>query len=107
MKIKVNFGLVDTKIVEWWTDVNSFPKLIKYLGKNFEWVFYDTDKSKQVEYILTFSEIQSYDPNYGVACTSWNDLFGENPVNGCECGSKYDRHSPDGHLFYCRLYRRY
>ncbi len=105
IKLKVRFGLIDEKYVSWWNDVYSFPKLINYLGRNFEWVMYDQDKTGQVDYILIFSELGEHDPCYMSFAPTWNDLFGEK--NGCECGSKYDRHSPNGHFMYCKLWSKF
>ncbi len=106
MKIRVQFGLVDTKEVVWWRELDNFPKLIKFSGKNFEWVFYDKDPAGKVDHVLTFAELSSYDPNYLTFCYTWAELFGEKS-NGCECGSKYDKNSPDGHFFYCKMWSKF
>ena len=99
MRVRVNFGLLDTKEVWWWQEITDFPKLIKFSGKNFEWVFYDKDKANVVDYILSFAELPPYDPNYNIECSTWAELFGER-MGGCVCGSKYTSFSFD-HMFYC------
>ena len=105
MRLKIVFGLIDSKEVRWWQSVEDFPKLIKHLGKNFEWVFYDKDISGKVDLILTFVELPSYDPNYGVDCPLWSELFPEEALS-CECGAKHTSF-PQFHMFLCRLWRKW
>jgi hypothetical protein len=106
MKIKVLFGLVDSKEVFWYKDIDDFPKLIKFLGRNYEWVFYGQDPTGQVDMVFTFVELPSYDPNYGIDCRSWSELFGEEGNNGCECGAKFTSFSWD-HMRMCRKWGKW
>ena len=104
MRLRIQFGLIDTKEVFWWQEVLDFPKLIKFCGRNFEWVFYGTDDTNAVDYVLTFSDLPSYHSEYHTDCVRWTDLFPEH-VGGCECGSKYDRNGPT-HMFYCLMWSK-
>jgi hypothetical protein len=100
MKLRVKLGSTDTKEVSWFKNLEDFPKLIKYLGRNYEWVFYDIDPTGKVDQVLTFSMLMTYNPNYGVTCDSWTDLFGVD-LNVCECGAAFSSFSWD-HLRYCK-----
>jgi hypothetical protein len=103
MKLKVHFGSIDTKEVSWWRPLGEFYHLVKFLGRNYEWVSFDTDDKGDTT--LLFSELMNYDPNYGVDCPVWTDLFPEN-ASGCECGSKYTSF-PDAHMFYCPKWKEW
>lgn len=101
MKLRIQFGLMDRQEVFWYQPLESFPHIINYLGRNYEWLMYDKDPYGQVDQILIFSEISRHDPSYGVLCPLWNDLF-PNREEGCECGAKHDRHFPNFHMRYCK-----
>lgn len=103
MRIKVQFGNVDTKEISWHDNVMNFPQLIKYLGRNYEWAVYDKDLTGKVDWILIFGEVPSYDPNFYVDAPLWTDLFNE-PVGGCECGARYSSF-PWDHFRYCRFWK--
>ena len=103
MRLRVVFGFVATHEVVWWKPITDFPNVIKYLGKNYEWVTYDDDPKKNVDYILTFSPLSSYDPNYSVECLDWKDVFKED--TGCDCGAKHSRSFPWDHMKMCRLWK--
>lgn len=103
MRLKVQFGLADDKEVFWYKEVEDFPNLIKYLGKNYEWVMYDNDYTGKFDFVLIFSELQSYDPNYNVDCPKWSELFPEK-TNACDCGAKYCSF-PWDHMRYCPLWK--
>jgi len=100
MRIRVLFGLTDNKEMSWFRPLEDFPKLIKYLGKNYEWLLYEEDPTGQVDQILTFSQLPGYDPNYGVWCPNWTDMTGWDP-DKCECGAKYGSFDWD-HFRYCK-----
>jgi len=102
MRLKVQFGFIDAKEVSWYDHIDNFPRIIKFLGRNYEWFMYDKDPSGKVDMILTFSEIPNYDPNYDVFCPEWNDLFGNKRLD-CECGASYSSF-PWDHLRYCPLW---
>lgn len=105
MRLRVKFGLIDTKEITWYQPLDEFPKLINYLGRNYEWVFYDTDPTNQVDQILSFSELPSYDPSYSIDCKTWAELFGER-TKDCECGAAHTSF-PTVHMFFCKLWRRW
>ena len=63
----------------WWKPLDDFPHVIKFLGRNYEWAFYDKDLTGQVDMILIYSELPSYDPNYNVVCPVWTEMFPEGP----------------------------
>lgn len=93
--------MADTREINWYKSLDDFPKLIKFLGRNYEWFFYDKDLSGKADMILTFSELPSYDPNYGVLCTDWHELFESNGwQGGCQCGARHTSF-PDFHMFFC------
>ncbi len=104
MRLRVNFGLIESKEVSWYQPLSSFPNIINYLGRNYEWVTYDTDPLKKIDYILTFSELPNYGPNYGILCTTWSEMF-KDEIGGCECGAAHTSF-PNGHMFFCRLWRK-
>ena len=105
MKLGVTFGTADTKEVIWYRPLDDFPKLVNYLSRNYEWVFYDQDPTGRLDAILMFTELPSYDPNYKILCPTWADLF---PIdlNGCVCGAKYSSFSWD-HMKFCHLWRKW
>jgi len=100
MRLRVKLGSTDIKEVSWYRALEDFPKIIKYLGRNYEWVFYDIDPTGKVDHVLTFGILMPYDPRYGVACESWSDLFGSD-FNTCDCGAAYTSFSWD-HMRMCR-----
>jgi hypothetical protein len=105
MKLRIKFGLIDSREVSWWKTLHEFPNIIKFLGRNYEWIVYEEDPIKRVDYILTYSELPTYDPNYNVECSTWNELFGDT-WNACECGAKFTTF-PEAHMFYCRRWTKW
>jgi len=103
MRIRAQFGLIDSKEIDWYQPTLDFPKIVKFLGRNYEWIFYDDDQTKVVDKILYFSELPSYDPNYDVDCITWSEIANGSP-SSCECGSKY---GGGGHMFMCKLWRKW
>jgi hypothetical protein len=106
MRIRVNFGVVEKKDVDWWKPLDHFPKLFKYKGMNYEFVFYDKDPTGVFDMILTCTQLPSYDPNYDVVCETWEQLFGEEKQSGCQCGAAHTSFS-NGHMFYCSKWRKF
>jgi hypothetical protein len=105
MKIRVNFGLSGSiKDVSWYQPVEDFPKFVEFAKKKWEWFFYDKDQSGQFDYVLTFSEIPSYDPNYNTAIPTWEDLFWHQKSYQCECGAAYSSF-PWDHMKLCKLWK--
>jgi len=105
MRLRINFGFIDSKEVAWWKPLNEFPTVIRFLGRNYEWAVYDKDLTGKVDMILMFSEIPSYDPNFGVECDKWSDMFPEN-LDGCECGAKHSSF-PWDHMFMCKKWSKW
>lgn len=107
MRIRVNIGSTETKTISWNGSLDTFPKLFKYLGKPYEWVYYDRDLTGQVDMILHFSELPHYDPNFYADQPHWHEIFlnGEE-VDLCECGSKYSSFSWD-HMRMCKLWSKW
>jgi hypothetical protein len=103
MRLRIQFGSVNTKEVNWYDNVNHFPTIVKFLGRNYEWVFYDKDLTGKVDMVLIFSELQTYDPNYYVTAPLWTDLFPEK-IGACECGAAYSSFGFD-HMRYCRFWK--
>lgn len=104
MRLKFNFGHIESKEVHWWKPLDDIPKIIKFLGRNYEWVLYDKDITGAVDTILTYAELPIYDPNFGVDCTTWQEMFGED-TGGCQCGAAYTSF-PGGHMFFCRRWTK-
>ena len=105
MRIRVQFGFAHVKEVYWYKPIENFPHIIKFLGKNYEWVMYDKDLTGKVDTILIFSEIPSYDPNYNVYCPIWSDMYKDDWM-ACECGADFTSF-PNFHMFYCRKWTRW
>ena len=103
MRLSVQFGTFDPKIVAWWDSFDNFPHIIKFLGRNYEWVTYDKDLTGNVDMIINYSELQSYDPNFSVACPLWTDMFKED-TGGCECGARFTSFSWD-HMKFCSKWK--
>jgi len=106
MRLKVKFGLIDDREIYWYRPVEDFPHLIKFLGRNYEWFMYDTDKTGAVDMILIYSELPSYDPNYNVDCLTWKEIAGDINRNECECGAKFTSFSW-AHMFYCTKWTKW
>jgi hypothetical protein len=105
MKLRIHLGQTHKKEVSWWDRLDLFPSLLKYQGKNYEWFCYDTDPSGQVDSILNFSELPSYDPNYSVNCVLWTDMFKESELD-CQCGSIHTSF-PQIHMFFCPKWTKF
>ena len=99
MRLRVEFGSLDVKEVTWTKSLNDFPNIIKFLGRNYEWVTYDSDPTGKVDMILQFSELPTYDPNFGVYCPIWTDMFKENDST-CDCGARFSSF-PWDHMRFC------
>lgn len=108
MKLILQFGINEPKRqINWWNQIKEFPHLVLYKGKKWEFVMYDEDPSKQVDYICMFGEIQSYDPNWHA--TIYADISGyldSGPGGKCECGSIYTSF-PQSHMFFCPKWTKY
>jgi hypothetical protein len=106
MKLRIDFGQIARKEVNWYNSLEDFPKLLSYHGKRYEWFMYDKDKSGQTDYILTFSELPTYDPNYYAEMEDFDAIFGGAMGIQCECGAIYTSF-PQFHMFYCKKWRKF
>lgn len=105
MRLKINFGLIEVREVSWFQPLTSFPNIINYLGKNYEWVAFDTDPTGKVDQILIFSQLQTYDPNYNVVCPIWSEMF-KDSFGACECGANFTSF-PWDHMKFCQMWKKW
>jgi hypothetical protein len=105
MRLRVDFGPNIRKEVNWYSALDDFPKFMTYAGKRYEWFMYDRDPNKQVDYVLSFSELPSFDPNYYVEMEDFDLMFGGSMGIKCECGAIYTSF-PQIHMFMCKLWRK-
>jgi hypothetical protein len=105
MRLRVELGYEAIKEVTWYARLDDFPKLIKYMGFNYEWIMYDKDLTGKVDIVLSYARLPTYDPNYGVICTLWVDMYPDIPSE-CDCGAKYTSFSWD-HMRMCKLWRKW
>lgn len=106
MRLRVKFGFIDNKDISWYRPLDDFPKIIKFLGRNYEWIMYDKDLTGKVDMILMFSEIPSYDLNFNVFCPLWTDMFGPDMHHGCECGANKTSF-PWDHMRFCSKWTKW
>lgn len=105
MKIRIDFGLNGFReLVSWWGALLEFPKSLDYKGAKWEWVLYDEDKTKQVDYIFTFTQMSSFSYGYSIPCVKFEDLLKNSYGNKCECGAVYTSF-PQFHMFYCSKHK--
>jgi hypothetical protein len=105
MKLRVTFGLLHKREISFWKHLDDFPKLIKFLGRNYRLDHIDRFPMPLdlVDAIIFFTELSSWDPEYDSYCSSWNDLFPSSD-NGCDCGAGHTSFEWD-HMFYCPKWR--
>ena len=87
MKLRLQFGLAEpAREATWWQPITSFPPLVTYKNKKWEFTMYAPDIANKVEYICYFSEIATYDPNWhATTYESIDNLFITGSGIGCEC----------------------
>lgn len=101
MRLALKFGNDEQlRHMGWWNPIGNFPTLVKYNGKKWEFVMYDTDKTGVADNILYFSQLASYDPNWHA--TTFQDI--EHLLDRiwgptCECGK--DKHKFTSHSHWC------
>lgn len=107
MKIKFKFGIGEpSKTANWWGGhITSFHKLIIYKGKKYEFVMYDSDDTKQVDYICAFSPLHSYDPAWHADTFQDIDSMFDDVWGNCECGAAYTSF-PNHHMFFCKKWSK-
>jgi len=105
MRLRINFGDSDSsEEIFWWKPLEDFPKILEYDGHKWSWFMYDTDKTKTVDYILTFTKIPTYDPYYGVYAPTLDQLIANPYGPKCECGSESIHGPKGGHSYWCPKY---
>lgn len=105
MRLRIDFGTHGArKEISWWQSLDDFPKIFSYAGKKYEWFMYDKDASGQVDWVLLYTQMPTYDPNYYADMPSWESLFGDRE-DKCECGAIYTSF-PQIHLFYCKKWTK-
>lgn len=101
MRLALQFGLAEPiREINWWQPVSSFYPLVLYKGKKYEFVTWDEDLTKKVDYICVFAEVRSFDPTwYATTYENIDNLLGLG-AGGCECGAIYTSF-PQFHMFFC------
>ena len=91
--------------VNWWNEVTEFHQLVIHNNSKWEFVAYQPDPSKQVDWILIFTPVPSYDPNYQATTYVDVDKILHNlGGNGCECGASFSSFGWD-HMRFCKLWK--
>jgi len=106
MKLKLEFGLGDgTEYISWYKEVLDFYKLIRYKGSAWEFTMYNKETNWHYDYTLIFTKTSNYTGSF-YSIPTFEELFGvtSGPPK-CECGAKFDRHAPNNHMFYCKLWK--
>ena len=102
MRLKIAFGYKSIeKIVDWNRDVTDFPKLIKFDGRRWEWVTYNSPDG--LTYELVFSQIPTFDPNFYADMPDFETMFPNSEIK-CECGARFSSFGFD-HMRMCKLWR--
>lgn len=105
MKLKLKFGLDKVEFVSWWKSIQDFPKNIRYQGSAWGFIMYETEPyQSHYDYTFTFSITTNYPGNF-YDIPSFFELFRADSNNGCQCGAKHDRHFPNTHMFFCKLFK--
>jgi hypothetical protein len=107
MRFRCHFGLNEPpRECAWWKPIQEFPPLVKFKGTKYEFVMWGPDPTNQVDYILHFSQMATYDPNWHA--TVYEDIdhlfFGYGQT--CECGAIYSSF-PWDHMRFCRLWTKW
>lgn len=85
--------------------MDDFPHHFIFEGKKWHWVMYDHDASGHVDFILTYSEMQSYDPDWYIDMEDFDQKFGHR-LDQCQCGAKYTSF-PQAHMYFCPQWRKF
>lgn len=104
MRVKVTFGSngVEKEVI-WKEKIKDFPQLVKFNGKRWQWIVYDSVDN--INYTLIYSEIPTYDPNHYADMDDFEVLFPSSQII-CECGAKYGSFSWD-HMRMCKLWTKW
>lgn len=105
MRLKIIFGYNGAEhIIDWWNSIESFPKLLRYNTRPYEWLMYDKDATGTVDYNLTLTELPTYDPNFYAEMEDFNSKYLGSPYNDkCECGS--ESIGTNLHSYWCPKYK--
>lgn len=104
IRLKLEFGNL-TKEHTWHKNIKDFPKVIRRGNINWEWLAYDVDPNGKFDYVLTFSQVGNWSANYLAAAPTLEEIGGTTEANPeCNCGAKHDRHFPNHHMFFCKLW---
>ena len=90
MRIRIHFGIHEVpREATWWQPITSFPVLVEYKGRKWEFISYDSDPQCKVDLDCFFSEVPSYDPNWhATTYENIDHLFGIGYGSNCECGAE-------------------
>jgi hypothetical protein len=106
IKFRVDFGLTgDKKEVDWYKELDDFPRVLSYNNKKWEWVMYDRDLKGNVDYILTFGEMPTYSQNYWARAVDFDDIYvSKSRPWECQCGAN-NTSFPWDHMRYCSKWK--
>jgi len=93
------------KEVSWDKSLDEFPKLFQFDGNKWEWFAYEHDPTGKVSYILIFSKLPTYDPNYSLPMPKFDAMFTNVLNESCECGAKHTSF-PQIHMMFCPKWRK-
>ena len=103
IRLTLLFGLSGPiRTVNWWKELEDFPKLLNFNGSKWEWVLYEVDNTRYTDYTLTFGQLATYDPNFYATMPSYEELFGGDLT--CDCGARFTTF-PFDHMFFCKLWK--
>lgn len=104
--LEINFGTTK-EILDWYDDINKFPKTIQHDGENWDWLAYEEDPNHVVDYVIWMTKVPSWKLSYGDKAPTIFSLKSRLPSkkSGCVCGAIHDRHFPDDHMFFCPEWR--
>jgi len=107
MRLRIDFGTdeKDRESIHWYKELNDFPHLISHNRKKWEWAMYSPDDSNIFDYVLVYTEVPSYDPNYWAYSPTLDDIR-SSPKNkaGCECGAEKTSF-PWDHMRFCEEWK--
>ena len=107
MLLRLNFGQKEeSKDLQWWSGMTSFPILVLYKTIKWEFVAYLPDDTKKYDYICHFSEIPPYSHYW--SATNFEEI--DSWINGdtlkCVCGAKHTSF-PNHHMLMCPKWEKW
>lgn len=101
MRLRIEFGIKGAiREVNWWKPIEDFPTIVKHNGVNWSWFMYEADLSGNVDWILRYSQIPSYDAESRFIAPTLDEIVGASVDNSCQCGAIYTSF-PNHHMFFC------